>query len=74
MDGLTIGEVAKRACVHIETHRYYERYRLVAKPLELPAVSSRCRAAQKRPNDTHQRSLFSRPASPEVAVSQGVGR
>jgi MerR family mercuric resistance operon transcriptional regulator len=32
MDGLTIGEVAHRARVHIETLRYYERWGLVASP------------------------------------------
>jgi MerR family transcriptional regulator, copper efflux regulator len=32
MDGLTIGEVAKQAGVHIETLRYYERQGLVARP------------------------------------------
>ncbi|MGH8066637.1 MAG: MerR family transcriptional regulator [Candidatus Entotheonellia bacterium] len=32
MDGLTIGEVAGQAEVHIETLRYYERRGLVAKP------------------------------------------
>lgn len=32
MDGLTIGEVAERAKVHIETLRYYERRGLVARP------------------------------------------
>jgi len=32
MDGLTIGDVAKRAAVHIETVRYYERRALVARP------------------------------------------
>ena len=32
MDGLTIGEVAAQARVHIETLRYYERRGLVAKP------------------------------------------
>jgi MerR family mercuric resistance operon transcriptional regulator len=32
MDGLTIGEVAKQAKVHIETLRYYERRGLVPKP------------------------------------------
>ena len=32
MDGLTIGEVAKRAKVCIETLRYYERHGLVACP------------------------------------------
>ena len=32
MHGLTIGEVAKRAAVHIETLRYYEREGLVARP------------------------------------------
>jgi MerR family transcriptional regulator, copper efflux regulator len=32
MDGLTIGEVAKEAKVHIETLRYYERRGLLASP------------------------------------------
>jgi Hg(II)-responsive transcriptional regulator len=32
MSGLTIGEVAEQANVHIETLRYYERRGLVAKP------------------------------------------
>lgn len=32
MDGLTIGEVAKRANVHIETLRYYERQGLMPRP------------------------------------------
>ncbi|HXH13540.1 MAG TPA: heavy metal-responsive transcriptional regulator [Alphaproteobacteria bacterium] len=32
MDGLTIGDVAKRAKVHIETLRYYERQGLVPRP------------------------------------------
>jgi MerR family copper efflux transcriptional regulator len=32
MDGLTIGDVAKRANVHIETLRYYERRGLVPRP------------------------------------------
>jgi Hg(II)-responsive transcriptional regulator len=32
MSGLTIGEVAEQANVHIETLRYYERRRLVARP------------------------------------------
>jgi MerR family mercuric resistance operon transcriptional regulator len=32
MDGLTIGEVAKQANVHIETLRYYERQGLVPRP------------------------------------------
>jgi MerR family copper efflux transcriptional regulator len=32
MSGLTIGEVAKRANVHVETLRYYERRGLVARP------------------------------------------
>jgi MerR family transcriptional regulator, copper efflux regulator len=32
MDGLTIGEVAKRAKVHVETLRYYERRGLLLKP------------------------------------------
>jgi MerR family transcriptional regulator, copper efflux regulator len=32
MNGLTIGEVAKRARVHIETLRYYERRGLLASP------------------------------------------
>ena len=33
MDGLSIGEVAKRARVHVETLRYYERRGLLVKPL-----------------------------------------
>jgi MerR family transcriptional regulator, copper efflux regulator len=33
MNGLTIGEVAKRARVHIETLRYYELRGLLASPL-----------------------------------------
>jgi len=32
MDGLTIGEVAERAKVHIETLRYYERRGLIERP------------------------------------------
>jgi DNA-binding transcriptional MerR regulator len=32
MHGLTIGEVARRAAVHIETLRDYERQGLVARP------------------------------------------
>jgi DNA-binding transcriptional MerR regulator len=32
MSGLTIGEVAEQANVHIETLRYYERRGLVARP------------------------------------------
>ena len=32
MDGLTIGEVAAQAKVHIDTLRYYERRGLVARP------------------------------------------
>lgn len=32
MDGLTIGDVAKEAKVHIETLRYYERRGLVPRP------------------------------------------
>jgi MerR family copper efflux transcriptional regulator len=32
MDGLTIGEVAARAEVHVETLRYYERRGLLARP------------------------------------------
>jgi MerR family copper efflux transcriptional regulator len=32
MDGLTIGEVAAQAAVHIETLRYYERRGLVERP------------------------------------------
>lgn len=32
VDGLSIGEVAKRAAVHVETLRYYERRGLVGKP------------------------------------------
>ena len=33
MNGLTIGEVAKQARVHVETLRYYERRGLLVKPL-----------------------------------------
>jgi MerR family transcriptional regulator, copper efflux regulator len=33
VNGLTIGEVAKRARVHVETLRYYERRGLLVKPL-----------------------------------------
>jgi MerR family transcriptional regulator, copper efflux regulator len=33
MDGLTIGEVAAQAQVHIEMLRYYERWGLLVKPL-----------------------------------------
>lgn len=33
MNGQTIGAVAKRANVHVETLRYYERCGLVARPL-----------------------------------------
>ncbi len=32
MHGLTVGEVARRAAVHVETLRYYEREGLVARP------------------------------------------
>jgi len=32
MHRLTVGEVARRAAVHIETLRYYERQGLVARP------------------------------------------
>ena len=32
MLGLTVGEVARRAAVHIDTLRYYERQGLVARP------------------------------------------
>jgi MerR family mercuric resistance operon transcriptional regulator len=32
MHGLTVGEVARRAAVHIDTLRYYERQGLVARP------------------------------------------
>ena len=32
MSGLTIGEVAAQAEVHVETLRYYERRGLVARP------------------------------------------
>ena len=32
MDGLTIGEVAQQAKVHIETLRYYERRGLIERP------------------------------------------
>lgn len=34
MDGLTIGDVAKEAKVHIETLRYYERLGLLASPAQ----------------------------------------
>jgi len=37
MDELTIGEVAKRAAVHIETLRYYERRGLIPKPRRSPS-------------------------------------
>jgi len=33
VNGLTIGEVARRARVHVETLRYYERRGLLVKPL-----------------------------------------
>jgi MerR family mercuric resistance operon transcriptional regulator len=32
MHGMTIGDVARRAAVHVETLRYYERRGLVARP------------------------------------------
>jgi len=32
MKGLTIGQAARRAQVHVETLRYYERRGLVARP------------------------------------------
>ena len=32
MDGLTIGRVAKRACVGVETIRFYERKGLLEEP------------------------------------------
>ncbi len=41
MDGLTIGEVAERADVHIETLRYYERKHLIQRP---PRTASNYRA------------------------------
>lgn len=41
MNGLTIGEVAERADVHIETLRYYERKRLIQRP---PRTASNYRA------------------------------
>lgn len=37
MDELTIGEVGKRAAVHIETLRYYERRGLIPKPRRSPS-------------------------------------
>jgi MerR family copper efflux transcriptional regulator len=37
MNGLTIGEVAERATVHIETPHYYERRGLVEKPPRSPS-------------------------------------
>lgn len=32
MEGLTIGQLARKAGVHVETIRYYERRGLVAQP------------------------------------------
>ena len=52
MTGFTIGEVAKRAGVNIDTLRYYERRRLVEKP---PRSSANYR---RYPEDTVQRVRF----------------
>ena len=41
MQALTIGEVAKRAAVHIETLRYYERQGLVARPPRSRSISTK---------------------------------
>lgn len=41
MNGFTIGEVAERADVHVETLRYYERKLLIQKP---PRTTSNYRA------------------------------
>lgn len=37
MDGLSIGEVAERAEVHVETLRYYERRGIVERPPRTPS-------------------------------------
>lgn len=52
MNGLTIGEVAERAKMHIETLRYYERRGLVARP---PRSASNYRLY---PEDAVQRVRF----------------
>lgn len=52
MSGLTIGEVAEQANVHIETLRYYERRGLVARP---PRSASNYR---QYPEDTVRRVRF----------------
>jgi MerR family transcriptional regulator, copper efflux regulator len=52
MSGLTIGEVAERATVHIETLRYYERRGLVARP---PRSASNYR---RYPEETVRRVRF----------------
>lgn len=52
MDGLTIGEVAAQAEVHIETLRYYERRGLVARP---PRSASNYR---RYPHDAVRRVRF----------------
>ena len=60
MDGLTIGDVAKRAGVHIETLRYYERRELVVRP---PRSVSNYRLY---PEDTTARVRF-------IKRAQGLG-
>lgn len=52
MDGLTIGEVAEQAKVHIETLRYYERRGLIERP---PRSASNYRLY---PEDAVQRVRF----------------
>src|SRR2546429_2729002 len=52
MNGLTIGEVAERAKVHIETLRYYEQRGLIASP---PRSTSNYRLY---PEDTVRRVRF----------------
>jgi MerR family transcriptional regulator, copper efflux regulator len=52
MSGLTIGEVAEQANVHMETLRYYERRGLVARP---PRSASNYR---RYPEDTVRRVRF----------------
>ena len=52
MDGLTIGKVAQLAKVHIETLRYYEREKVVPRPLR---TSSNYR---RYPEDTVRRVRF----------------
>ena len=58
MHRLTVGEVAKRAAVHIETLRYYERRGLVARP---PRSMSNYRLY---PEETVRRVQFIKRAQP----------